>query len=449
MRKVDEDEIMQKQLAGGLILRTLSEGVASDRERLPQFYADVNGEGESEEIKNGLAAWTKDLIQGHPTTTLDDIFVVVDPANDDRIASATLLIPQTWRYEEIPIAVGRPELVGTDPAYRGRGLVRALFEAVHERSAALGHELQAITGIGYFYRQFGYTMAADLGTRASLPLPVLADPAPTYKPAFTLRPAAVDDIPAMATWHDYMARERLLTDVRSAEEWRYMMMGRNPASLQSTDYQIIVDAAGEGVGYLEMSAFREDKQALYCVAYVVGDRASYLETFDDVMRGIKQWSLAKYGEIPALLEFSTGIHESLDRLIDRARGGVSRNREYMWYLRVPNLIPFLQHIQPVLERRLEGSGAHRYTGELRVGFYNLTGISLKFERGHMTEVAAVQGKDGYDISFPWNLFYNVVFGQHTYDDIRMILPEVWAGGKGAVLLDALFPKKKSWLKGLA
>ena len=67
----------------------------------------------------------------------------------------------------------------------------------------------------------------------------------------------------------------------------------------------------------------------------------------------------------------------------------------------------------------------------------------------MTEVAAVQGKDGYDISFPWNLFYNVVFGQHTYDDIRMILPEVWAGGKGAVLLDALFPKKKSWLKGLA
>ena len=121
----------------------------------------------------------------------------------------------------------------------------------------------------------------------------------------------------------------------------------------------------------------------------------------------------------------------------------------MWYLRVPNPIPFLQHIQPVLERRLEGSGAHRYTGELRVGFYNLTGISLKFERGHMTEVAAVQGKDGYDISFPWNLFYNVVFGQHTYDDIRMILPEVWAGGKGAVLLDALFPKKKSWLKGLA
>ena len=125
---------MQRELADGLILRTLSEGVASDRERLPAFYGAVNGEGDPEAVVEGLVAWTQDLINHHPQTSHDDIFVVVDPAHEDRIVSATLLIPQTWRYEEIPIAVGRPELVGTLPEYRGRGLVRTLFDAVHEVS---------------------------------------------------------------------------------------------------------------------------------------------------------------------------------------------------------------------------------------------------------------------------------------------------------------------------
>lgn len=49
---------MKKQLANGLVLRTLSEGIASDREELPQFYADVNTEGQPEEIQNGIRAWT-------------------------------------------------------------------------------------------------------------------------------------------------------------------------------------------------------------------------------------------------------------------------------------------------------------------------------------------------------------------------------------------------------
>ena len=83
-----------------------------------------------------------------------------------------------------------------------------------------------------------------------------------------------------------------------------------------------------------------------------------------------------------------------------------------------------------------------------MGFYDLTGLSLKFEAGCLTDVTAISGKDGYDVSFPWHLLWNVVFGHHNYDDIRAILPEVWASGKGAVLLDALFPRKKSWLKGL-
>ncbi len=440
---------MQKQLDDGLILRSLSEGHASDRERLPQLYADVNGEHDDEAGKVAIKRWTDELMSGHPTVTADDIFVVVDAAQDERVVSATLLIPQTWRYEDIPLAVGRPELVATYAEYRGRGLVRALFEAVHERSAALGHQLQVITGIPHFYRKFGYTMAVDLADHATYPLYNLAEPKPDHKPAFTLRPAVVDDIPDLMNMASYLARERLLTEMHPAAVWHYEIAGRDPNSAQYLVYLMIVNADGEGVGYLELFKYLWDKNVLRCSGYVVGEESSYLETFEDVMRGVKQWATATYGECPAVMVFGAGIHEALDHLIDRITGGFVHRQEYLWYLRVPEMIPFLWHIRPVLERRLAGSGANRYSGELKIGFYDLTGISLTFERGQMTEINPISGKDGYDISFPWDLFWNVVFGHHHYDDIRSILPEVWASAKAAVLFDALFPQKKSWLKGLS
>lgn len=442
---------MQKQLADGLILRTLSEGVASDRARLSQFYADVNAEGEPEWVGQALAAWTEDLMAEHPTTTLDDIFVVVDPAHDDLIVSATLLIPQMWRYEDVSIPTGRPELVGTLPAYRGRGLVRTLFDAIHERSAALGHQLQTITGIPYFYRQFGYTMTLDLDYGALYPLYGDKNPSADYTPSFTLRAATEDDIPDVARWHSQMARDRLVTDVRTPELWQYELMARDARSIRKRHYQIIVNTeGGEGVGYIVLSGNEHQKQQIWCPAFVVGEEASYVATFDDVIRGVKQWAERAIGECPPLLFFARGAHSAIDTLSSAKSGGKLNPHIYKWYVRVPDPVAFMRLIQPVLERRLEGSGAHCYTGELKIGFHDLTGLSLKFEQGKLVNVSKVQGKDGYNIALPWHLFWNVVFGDQSMEDLRTVLPDVELGsGASQVLINTLFPKRTSWIEGLA
>ena len=140
-----------------------------------------------------ITHWTTDLVSGrHPTVQPED-FTVVEDTRDKRIVSSVCLISQTWHYDGIPFQVGRPELVATDPEFRRRGLVRKQFEAIHERSAAKGELMQVITGVDWFYRQFGYEMGVGMwGSRMfdAIHLPALEDGGTE---SFRLRPAGPAD----------------------------------------------------------------------------------------------------------------------------------------------------------------------------------------------------------------------------------------------------------------
>lgn len=440
---------MQRVLRDGLILRTLSEGVESDRANLPAFYAEVNGEGDPEPIRAGLARWTEDLIERHPSMTLDDFFVVVDPAKDDLIVSATLNIPQTWSYESIPFAVGRPELVGTLPDYRRRGLVRELISEVHKRSEAMGALVQGITGIPHYYRQFGYTMAVELEQPAFYPLTLLADAPADKPPGFSLRPLAVDDLPEFRRCYDAYAARFGVTDVYTDAFLRFQLDGISEDSVRRVLMFAIVDAQGRTVGFIDLFAIPFNPKMIECGLYILNEESSYVATFDDVVRAIRDWARANRAEQPTVLRLMQGNAQPLLRLVERSNAAVVRPVVYAWYLRVPDAVAFLRHIGPALEKRLEGSGAHRYTGVLKIGFYDMTGVALHFADGNLSEVARLEGKDGYDISFPWHLVWNVVFGHHSWEEMRPLLPEVYCDGRTAVLLETLFPKRPSWVRGTA
>ena len=161
--------MVQKRLRDGLILRSLSEGTEKDRETLPQFYYDVFNAVSDDYDEAGLPILIEDMLNNHPTMTPDDYWVVVDPAKDEQIVSAVLLIPQKWQYSDIEIGMGRPEIVATHEDYRNRGLIRELMTVCHQRSADLGHIMQGITGIAEYYRKFGYATTVPLGAIATLP----------------------------------------------------------------------------------------------------------------------------------------------------------------------------------------------------------------------------------------------------------------------------------------
>ena len=184
-------------LGGGLILRR---STLADAEALADFNKMIHRDPPATEPDELVAAWTRDLFRpNHPTFSAGD-FTVVEEAATGRIVSSMNLISQTWTYTGIPFGVGRPELVGTAPEYRKRGLVRRQFEVVHAWSAERGEMVQAITGIPYYYRQFGYEMAMVLGggrqgNAAGVPK-LKEDEVEPYR----LRPAVEADLPFMWDW---------------------------------------------------------------------------------------------------------------------------------------------------------------------------------------------------------------------------------------------------------
>ncbi|HEU5379914.1 MAG TPA: GNAT family N-acetyltransferase, partial [Ktedonobacteraceae bacterium] len=125
----------RRDLGDGLVLRW---STAEDTERIATLLARVHRE-KADEPPNASAMRTiRGMMNGdYPLMGSDDFGLIEDTSREGNpVVASTCLWKHTWTYEGIPFGVGRLEWVGTDEAYRNRGLIRALFEMVHARSEA-------------------------------------------------------------------------------------------------------------------------------------------------------------------------------------------------------------------------------------------------------------------------------------------------------------------------
>ena len=118
---------------------------------------------------------------------------------------------------------------------------------------------------------------------------------------------------------------------------------------------------------------------------------------------------------------------------------------YAWYVRVPELAPFLELIRPVMEKRIAESLVIGHNGELKLNFFR-DGLKLVFKNGKMVGVEPWQAnrlEDG-DIVFPELTFLQVLFGFRSTSELSHLLPDCYARNEtGEVLGDILFPRAPS------
>ncbi len=446
-----------EDLGDGLIMRS---AVREDADKLAEFCAKVFIDEESGTEAYWIAEWIRDLVgKPHPTLSLDDVIIVED-VEKGRYASTTTYLSQTWTYDGFEFEIGRPEIVGTHNDYRNRGLIRKQFDLMHRWASERGHHVQIVLGIPGYYRQFGYEYAlhAEGGQQTSIhTFPRWGD---KEEKKFRLREPTIDDVPFITQLLNESANRSLVSPVFRENEIRYMTFDRTERSAVCHRTAILCksegNVLGEPVGVmmyamvtpidlgcilrLEMSEPRYWREALPSALREFNELADKASNEDpDPERAIKSVRLDMQPDHPAFI-------------FDDGALGQPPERQYGWYVRVPDVAAFLRKITPALERRIGESLHEGFTGDLVLRFDRDT-VKVTFEDGKITDVAthsaahrnaASSGWRTATARFPGTSFLPVLFGMRSVGETLLAHTDANAGSKSDQhLLETLFPKRSS------
>jgi hypothetical protein len=424
--------LITRKLDDGLLLRPATR---SDAEELAEFNDSMHAEpGEPARL---IADWTLDLMTvEHPTFVADRDVTVVEDTATGRIVSALFLIPQVWSYAGIETLIGQPELIATHPDYRRRGLIREQFDVIHAHSDP-DHLWQYISGIPWYYRQFGYSYALDFVPSA---LWWFKDADPAGPPGYALRPAVAADIAFLAEVEAAATRRALLTAVRGADGWA-VELRRRPGSLPSCEVHVLehtVDGDTMPIGYVVNLSWRHFER-VSVIAFELVPGRSWLEPTAAVLAALRERARVHAAKPKAVRLVLAPEHPAVRCAATRLSRGPGSS--YGFYVRVPDVVRLLETITPVLEARLAESPGAGHTGRLAIDLYRY-GLALSVTDGRITAIERVPSSpDGADVALPVEAFLTVVFGGRSLVQVdREVADCQIQSDAGALLVDVLFPR---------
>lgn len=443
-------------LGDGLICRWSS---AADTEKIAALLANVHRDRADEPPNVRSQDLVRTMMSGtYPFMDAGDFAMVEDTSLPERpIVACTCLWRHRWYYGDLPIEIGRPEYVATEPAYRNRGLVRVLFAMIHARSEAQGHLLQAITGIPYFYRQFGYEFVLDLEGNRTITCSSIMERPSDEPEAYCLRPATLEDIPLLRRFYQQQRRGSLLWYEPDEAYWRWIIDYWQEPSRQEMATSLgvkgrwfmLVDQSDAAFGGIWLRTRRWDhtlRAAPMLATEGAVDRPALAQTLLRLLRRQGEQTPAVDPNAPPCSEISLELgvnHPVYDLLGEKLARRLER--PYAWYVRTPDLCAFLRYITPVLETRLAQSILAGYNGELKLDLYR-TGLYLRFEQGRLTQIESwrspAYGEEAMAGAPPLT-FLQLLLSYRSLEELIAFHPDVWAQERAKLLLNILFPKLHS------
>jgi len=444
----------RRELGGGLLQRW---STPEDTENIAQLCGLVFRDKEDEPHNIRMMESVRRHMSGDfPLMGPGDYAVIEDTSKEGNpLVACTCLWRREWEYDGIAFGVGQPEFVATHPDYRNRGLIRKLFEMVHARSESEGHLVQGITGITYFYRQFGYEYALELEGRKATYLSLIPRAQESTPEPYSLRTATPEDIPLLLDLYNGQRSASMVWSIASERFWRYQIQEEKDPTIVGKQMcvRMIVDDAGEVQGYLLVATKRWGK-SLDVYALNIAAGVSWQAVTLPLLRALQAYGM----QIPAVRPDVPPFHEisfwlgSAHPVYEVLGETLAPFYEppYAWYVRVPDVLAFIRHIAPALEKRIANSTAAFYTGEFTLDFFR-GGMHMVFDKGHITRIEpwrAPAYQNTADASCPSLVFLQLLFGYRSLDELRYAFPDVRVENNNAeVLLNALFPKKFSWVPG--
>jgi GNAT superfamily N-acetyltransferase len=454
---------VRDQLPGGLIRRWAND---ADVERITALLGATLRRAQDENPSPRTMAGARLLLgPGFPFMNgAADAAIVEDPQAGGSIVACTFFWRHTWSFAGIPFGVTRPELVAADPAYRRRGLIRAVFEMIHARGAAEGHLLSAITGIPYFYRQFGYEYALDLDGSRTAFFSLIPKADTGQEEACRLRPAVASDVEQLRAMYDAWHDDSLIRHEAGPQLWEWEISLWDDPSVRDGDarthgvdgrFWVIETAAGEPAGSAWIASHRRGS-SLRVQELFFAKGADVEAIAPSLLRGLREIG----ADTPALRE-DTGPCNEIQLALGRDHpiygllgADVAPGREdpYAWLVRVPDVPAFLRHVRPALEARLEQSIFGASSSTLEIDLYR-GGLRLVLDRGRLTQIepwnAPVPEEETTTMGCPPLTFLQLLLGHRSIEELVDIFPDVWIRPDRRLLVDTLFPKVPSRVEPLA
>ncbi|MAE67981.1 MAG: GNAT family N-acetyltransferase [Phycisphaeraceae bacterium] len=436
---------MLRDLGDGLVLRCAK---PQDTEALAEFQR-VRQFGEDEPVESNADS-TRDLMRGDLPGFAPEDWTVVEDEQRGAIVSAQCLISQTWSYGGVHFPVGRVEFVATHPDYRRRGLVRAQMRIAHQWSRQRGELALAISGIPWYYRQFGYEMAVEYwGGRRGHPdaVPRLLDG--RSEPCL-LRPARPDDVPLLTRLYEQGMRRYLVSCVRDDELWRFDLVLRSRGASRYQEIRVIESTPGVAVGILVHRVAPDART----IVYELEDGVRFENVTPSVLRYLRAFGRQQAGapkdEQSSRLVLELGsTHPAYEAVCDALPVTIPC---YACYIRVPDVPQFMRHIASAMAQRLASSTWAGHTGVCHINFVS-EGVRLTFVEGRIKVDAWMppQLDNRYrprirDALFPGLTFLQLLFGYRSVEDLEHAYADcLVASDPAREMLNVLFPPRPSFL----
>lgn len=410
-----------RPLGHNLILKSLHS--EQDIDRLAAFNAHIHGDP--------LIPMTQGLIRLHPHSRPEH-WLFVEELSTGRIISSLCLLHWNWRYEEVTLRAGEMGIVGTLAEYRNRGLIRALVTRFKELLQEGQYDLSMIQGIPYFYRQFGYEYALPLEAQWRLPLHHIPPAAEKDQP-YRFRPATQSDIPDLMRLYQESTQLLGLCTVRTAPVWEYLL-NHMPHTANLHETWIVEDVNGALEGW-----FATDKLG-FGEGLIVAESAQFqIEAAGAVLRELKRMALER-----GKPDIRLNLPED-HLLLQLARQWHAHNQgTYAWQIHLPDVGHLLTRIAPVLERRIAQSPFAGLTQTFTLNLYR-EAYNLHWRDGKLLQVESIGFSEEGAVRIPPLLFAPLLLGYRSLDELRHFAPDVSVWGESNLLVEALFPKMKSFI----
>lgn len=283
------------------------------------------------------------------------------------------------------------------------------------------------------------------------------------------RKATLDDIDIIQEI-DVAQREGGAVHIPLSKEWLKTQISDRPRKADDPnhvvlrDVLILQDSGDNTVGYvviqsLDSALSVKESIGVYSIGFIrsIDIRTALFST----MRQLVEFARStldpeKFATIKSLSWYMSQWHPAVEAIPPTMRNFAQlRFESVSYYVRVPDLVKFIQHILPALNLRLEQSLTHNnYTGVVKISNYTprYPGVELKIEKGVIVGITEFikkdQAKDDTVAYFPPHSFLQALFGKRSIKELMSFMPDVYMDLEVQEVLEVIFPKKKSILSHL-